>query len=104
VKVDDNLDMVMLSMIVLPHVGHMTWSACEVGGAEAEAPLLCVHVNILAGSRFGDRPSREIVIREGVRPMAVARCYGVYSSLGVRLTFMSSPLVAMGETVPLFVG
>ena len=93
----------------LPHIGHMTWSAWEVDGAEVEMPLWCVQANILAVSRFDDRPSSEIVIGDGVRPTAVARwdTDGVCSSSGVRSTFISSPSVVMGVTqvpFPFFIG
>jgi len=112
VKWDEILDMVIVSVMALPQVGHMTWSACEVGGAEEEVPLLlCVHANILAVSRLDGRPSSDIVIGEGMRPTTVPQCDtdGVRSSSGVSM-FILSPLVVIGVTlgvaleVPFFIG
>ena len=62
--------------MALPQVGHITWSACEVDGADADMPLWgWVQSNILdAGSMLEESPSREIVMGEGVRPTAVVRC------------------------------
>lgn len=75
-------------------------------------PLLCVHANIFAVSMLDGRPSREIVIGEGVRPTAVARweVEGGSESSSVVLsllesTFISESLVVTGSTrVTLFVG
>lgn len=83
-----------------------------VGGAEEEVPLVFVQANILAGSRLDGRPSREMVIGEGVRPTAVARCDtdGVCSSSDTGSTFISSPFEVMGvttgdmQTIPFLVG
>lgn len=83
----------------------MTWSACEVGGADEEVPLLCVHANIFAVSMLDGKPSSEIVMGEGVLPTAVARCdtEGVCSSSVVEVSIsmsMSSVFVLTLVIVP----
>lgn len=83
-----------------------------VGGAEEEVPLGLVQANICAGSRLDGRPSSEMVIGEGVRPTAVARCDtdGVCSSSDTGSTFISSPFEVTGVTpgemqdIPFLVG
>ena len=66
---------------------------------------MCVHANILAVSMLEGKPSREIVMGEGVLPTAAARCdtEGVCSSSVVEVSIsmsMSSVFVLISVIAP----
>lgn len=106
---EDILDMVILSVMALPQVGHMAWSTCEVGGADVE---LCALPTLereksLAASMEEWIPSREIVIGEGVRPsVVVVVCSGARVRVSLVPGISTSDEVELGllEVKPLVNG